>query len=220
MSVTGILDELLLKESGVFRVGAGVTCAKAARFTADTGYTGAEFLAGIPGTFGGALAMNAGSFDGETWGIVKYAEIINRKGKRFIRSRDEFNIGYRTVSLSENEWFIAAEIELKVGNKKDSHKHIRELLSERAKTQPIGKLSCGSVFRNPEGDYAARLIEDCGLKGLRIGDACVSDKHANFIINCGGSCADEIEKLIFHVQQVVREKTGVELKPEVQIIGE
>ncbi|MBI4005405.1 MAG: UDP-N-acetylmuramate dehydrogenase [Gammaproteobacteria bacterium] len=219
VAINGVLNNLEMQTSGRIRVEAGVPCAKVARFSAKAGFTGAEFLAGIPGTMGGALAMNAGAFGMETWDIVTSVEILNRSGQQKFRSRNDFEIGYRHVRLSEDEWFLAAELMLQVDTQKNAEKLIRELLTKRAVTQPMGQLSCGSVFRNPPNDYAARLIESCGLKGKRIGNALVSEKHANFIINAGGATANEIEQLIIHIQDVVRRKCMVELLPEVRIVG-
>jgi len=220
VAINGVLNELEIRQSGQVRVGVGVPCAKVARFCARSGFTGAEFLAGIPGTMGGALAMNAGAFGMETWDIVTSVEVLNRSGQQKIRSRNEFEIGYRHVQLTEDEWFIAAELVLQVDKQNIAEQRIRELLAKRSATQPTGQLSCGSVFRNPPDDYAARLIESCGLKGKRIGNACVSEKHANFIINMGGATANEIEQLIMQIKDVVMRECNVELAPEVRIVGD
>jgi UDP-N-acetylmuramate dehydrogenase len=219
IAVNGVLNEMNLNGSEL-SVGAGLACAKAARFSAANGFSGAEFLAGIPGTIGGALAMNAGAFGGEMWDIVKSIETINRKGVRKVRRTNEFEIGYRSVNIAADEWFISAKLELQNDNEKTARLNIRELLAQRASSQPMGERSCGSVFRNPEGDYAARLIDECGLKGKKIGGACVSEKHANFIINTGNASSADIEMLILHVQDTVRDKYQVELQTEVRIVGE
>ncbi len=179
----------------------------------------AEFFAGIPGTLGGALAMNAGAWGKETWPHVVEVEVLDRKGLRHTRTPAEYEIGYRHVKGPDNEWFIGArlEFERKPGVSTDA---IKELLDKRRETQPIGEWSCGSVFTNPPGDHAARLIETAGLKGFRIGDASVSEKHANFIINHGSARAADIEALILHVQKTVASVHGVELHTEVRIVGE
>ena len=179
----------------------------------------AEFFAGIPGTLGGALAMNAGAWGGETWKHVVEVEVLDRKGVRHTRAPADYQIGYRQVKGPDNEWFIGArlEFERKPGINTDA---IKELLDKRRETQPIGEWSCGSVFINPPGDHAARLIEATGLKGFRIGDASVSEKHANFIINHGNARAADIEALILHVQKTVAAAQGVELHTEVRIVGE
>jgi len=201
------------------RAEAGVSCAKVARFSLGQGLCGCEFLAGIPGTVGGALTMNAGAFGTETWDIVRRVETIDRDGTRRWRGRDEFEARYRAVSGPPGEWFAAAEFELFAGDPAAASARVRGLLQRRAATQPIGQRSCGSVFRNPPGDIAARLIEDCGLKGTRVGGAVVSDKHANFIVNDAGASAADIERLIEHVAGVVERTRGVRLVPEVRVVG-
>ncbi|MGB5210427.1 MAG: UDP-N-acetylmuramate dehydrogenase [Gammaproteobacteria bacterium] len=204
--------------SGI-RVGAGVPCAKLARQCVRWGLGEAEFFAGIPGTVGGALAMNAGAFGGETWRQVAAVEVINRQGHRQWRLAAEFEVGYRSVQGPAPEWFLAADMDFPSDDTVD-RAAIREMLARRKATQPIGELSCGSVFRNPTDDYAARLIETAGLKGHCIGGARVSDKHANFIINTGSASAADIEQLIDHVRSEVERLHGISLHPEVRVIGE
>lgn len=213
--------------TGMGRVGAtrlyaeaGVPCAKVARYAARLGLVGAEFLAGIPGTMGGALAMNAGAWGAETWERVAAVETLDRRGRRRRRGPQAYRIGYRSVRGPEEEWFVACELALAPGDGAASLERIKALLARRAETQPTGRPSCGSVFRNPEGDHAGRLIEAAGLKGYCIGGACVSDKHANFIINTGGARAADIEALIEHVRATVARVHGVQLVPEVRIVGE
>ena len=201
-------------------VESGVPGAKIARFSVRNNLRGAEFFAGIPGTFGGALAMNAGAFGGETWDVVTKVETIGTTGRTVTRSPMEFDIGYRKVSLPKGEWFLSGEILLTPGEGEEGHKKIKQLLSQRSNTQPIKIPNAGSVFRNPDGDYAARLIECCDLKGTRKGRASVSTLHANFIVNEGGASAADIEYLIEHVRHTVQEKQGIELECEVRIIGE
>src|SRR6202023_3844474 len=170
----------------------------------------AEFFAGMPGTLGGALAMNAGGWDDETWRQVLKVDVIDRGGTRHVRTPADYEIGYRHVRGPADEWFIAArmEFERKPGSNEAA---IRELLERRKQTQPIGQWSCGSVFTNPPGQHAARLIESAGLKGYRIGDASVSEKHANFIINHGRALAADIEAVIVHVQRTVARIHGISL---------
>ena len=199
---------------------AGVPCAHVARFCAEQGLQGAEFLAGIPGTLGGALAMNAGAFGGETWPLVNKVLTVDRFGRIRNRTVHDYQIGYRSVNGPDGEWFLAAELMLVPGDTERSREHIRSLLAKRATTQPVNQPSCGSVFRNPPGDFAARLIETCGLKGYRIGGACVSEKHANFIVNLGEASADDIERLIDKVRDEVKNRHGVWLESEVRIVGE
>jgi UDP-N-acetylmuramate dehydrogenase len=220
ITLTGILNRLELPGENRIRVEAGVPCAKLARFSAQSGLTGAEFMAGIPGTMGGALAMNAGAFGHETWDIVTAVKMLDRSGHCKLRVRSEFEIGYRQVDIPGDEWFIAAELQLQPDIHSCAQQRIRELLARRSETQPVRQLNCGSVFRNPPGDYAARLIESSGLKGMRLGGASVSEKHANFIINHGGATAQDIERLILHIQETVRRQHGIELVPEVRIVGD
>jgi UDP-N-acetylmuramate dehydrogenase len=220
IALQGQLNELQRLEGAQVRIEAGVTCAKAARFCAREGLVGLEFLAGIPGTIGGALAMNAGAFGGETWEHVTAVETIDHQGVLHRRTPDEYLIAYRTIKGPEEEWFVAAEFGLESGDAEAALIQIRGLLEKRNASQPIGSPSCGSVFRNPEGDFSGRLIEAAGLKGYCIGGACVSEKHANFIINRDGAKATDIESLILHVQAEVKKQFGVRLNPEVRIIGE
>jgi len=198
---------------------AGVPCSHVARFCAGQGLNGAEFLAGIPGTLGGALAMNAGAFGGETWPLVDKVLTVDRFGDVRERTVDEYQIGYRSVNGPDGEWFLAAELKLIPGDTGQSREHIKSLLAKRAATQPVNQPSCGSVFRNPPADYAARLIESCGMKGYRIGGACVSEKHANFIVNLGGASAGDIERLIEKVREQVKLIHGICLESEVRIVG-
>jgi UDP-N-acetylmuramate dehydrogenase len=196
----------------------GVPCAKLARRCARWGLRSGEFFAGIPGTVGGALAMNAGAFGGETWAHVLAVDVIDRRGRRRRRSRGDYTVGYRSVEGPDGEWFLGAELRFEPGEA--GQEEIRDILARRKATQPIGLPSCGSVFRNPPGDHAARLIESAGLKGLELGGARVSEKHANFIISSRGATASDIERLIRHVQATVKEVHGVELVPEVRVAGE
>jgi UDP-N-acetylmuramate dehydrogenase len=197
----------------------GVASTQLARYTARLGLSGLEFMAGIPGTIGGALAMNAGCYGGETWSFIHSVETINRFGEIKVRPFSDFNVGYRNVCGIENEWFIAGLFSLTPGDKEKSLQTIRMLLEKRNQAQPTGLANCGSVFRNPQHDFAGRLIEQCGLKGKRIGGALVSEKHANFIINDANATASDIENLIIEVRTIVYQKTGVGLIPEVCILG-
>lgn len=214
------MNNIELLEETLVRVEVGIPSARVARFCANSNLSGAEFLAGIPGLFGGALTMNAGAFGDETWQIVDSVEMMDRTGVRIQRPVDDFSVDYRSVHGPENEWFVAANIRLEPGSSADSKGRVRDLLEKRNESQPVGSANAGSVFKNPPGDFAARLIESCGLKGSRSGGAVVSGKHANFIINTGACSATDIETLIKHVQKIVAEKTGVELQAEVHIIGE
>lgn len=220
IALAGALGELDYLPGERVRAEAGVACAKVARFCADGNLTGAEFLAGIPGTMGGALAMNAGAWGGETWICVETVETLDRHGRRHMREAGEYQVGYRSVIAPVEEWFVAVTLKLEPGDGAASRSRIRELLAQRAETQPTGVASCGSVFRNPPGDHAGRLVEAAGLKGHAIGGAQVSEKHANFILNTGTATAADLEALISHVRTRVEACFGVRLEPEVRIVGE
>jgi len=219
IALQGVLSELERLDNNRVYVGAGVTGSKLARFCAKEHLVGAEFFAGIPGLVGGALAMNAGAFGGETWSHVVSVETIDRDGNVHKRDADEYQVGYRSVSGPADEWFTAAIFQFEQGDGSAASEAIKQLLARRAETQPMGAASCGSVFTNPDNDHAARLIESCGLKGYRIGGAVVSQKHANFIINDNNASADDIESLIKYVQNTVLNQQGVELQAEVRIVG-
>lgn len=217
----GALADLELAEDGEVEAGAGLPCAKLARTCGRNGLVGAEFFAGIPGLVGGALAMNAGAWGGETWAHVLAVETVDRRGHLRWRERGDFEVAYREVRGPPGEWFVRARLGFAPGgNPQALAARVRGLLAERAARQPMGEASCGSVFRNPPGDHAARLIEAAGLKGVRIGGARVSDKHANFIINDGAATAADIEALIGHVATTVHGRFGVCLQREVRIVGE
>ncbi len=217
----GCLKEITLLDDQSVKVDAGISCASMARFCARNNLSGGEFWAGIPGTMGGALRMNAGCHGGETWQSVVEVQTMTRDGEIKIRKPEEYDIAYRHVVGPMDEWFISATFRLMPGNKETSLQVIKDLLTHRASTQPTNEYNCGSVFRNPPGDFAARLIESCGLKGFSIGGAMVSLKHANFIINNQGTAtAADIESLIYLVQTKVYEQTTIKLMREVHIIGD
>ncbi|MCC6709427.1 MAG: UDP-N-acetylmuramate dehydrogenase [Gammaproteobacteria bacterium] len=199
---------------------AGVPCARIARAAAAQDRAGLEFLAGIPGTLGGALRMNAGALGGETWQFVAWAELIDRRGAVTRIDREQFQASYRRVRQPQPGWFIAALLHVPLSAQGEGNERIRQVLAQRGASQPTGKASCGSVFKNPPGDYAGRLIESCGLKGFRIGGCEVSPVHANFIVNDAGARAADVEHMIRHVQATVRAHTGVALETEVQIVGD
>lgn len=201
------------------RAGSSVPCTQLARQCIRWNLGPSEFFAGIPGAVGGALAMNAGAHGGETWERVHAVTTIDRRGEVRRRTPSDFKIAYRSVTGPRNEWFVDAEFEFDP-TARPSMDTLKEMLARRKDTQPLGLPSCGSVFRNPTGDHAARLIESAGLKGYRVGGAEVSTKHANFIINRERASASDIEALINHVQKAVLEKSGVELQHEVRIVGE
>lgn len=220
IAVANRLNALELIDGARVRAEAGVPSAKLARFCVQHALTGAEFLAGIPGTIGGALAMNAGAFGGETWSAVVEVETLDRTGRIRTRPAKDFRIAYRTVAGPQEEWFVAGHFQLHAGTSSEGKALIKGLLAKRGASQPTQLPNAGSVFRNPPGDHAARLIESAGLKGLCEGAACVSELHANFIVNNGGATAVQIERLIETVRQRVARHHGVDLEPEVRIIGD
>ena len=211
-----------LQRALVFEAYAGVPTPHLARHVAKHGGAGAEWMAGVPGTIGGALAMNAGCYGGETWDHVVTVTTVDRDGALHERTAAEFDLGYRHVHLKSGaeEWYVSGRFHFHHGDEAASMKRIRELLSKRVASQPLGQPNAGSVFRNPPGDHAARLIESCGLKGFTVGGAQVSPKHANFIVNVGGATARDIESVVDHVQATVLRQAGIELVREVRIVGE
>jgi UDP-N-acetylmuramate dehydrogenase len=216
----GALNALERIDARHVRAEAGVACARIGRQCVKWGLGPAEFFAGIPGTLGGALAMNAGAWGGETWPRVLEVETIDRAGVLRRRPASEYEVSYRrVVPPAEGEWFVAATLGFEARPEANTNA-IRALLERRLASQPIGEWSCGSVFTNPPGDHAARLIEAAGLKGYRVGDAAVSTKHANFIINHGEATAADLEAVILHVQDTVERVHGVRLRPEVRVLGE
>jgi UDP-N-acetylmuramate dehydrogenase len=218
INTKGRLKEMHVTDGTVY-VEAGVPCAHVARFCGEQGLIGAEFLAGIPGTMGGALKMNAGAFGGETWSLVNSVDMLDAAGNLTKRKPEEFQVAYRSVKGYDNEWFLSCQLSLHPGDTVASQQKIKGLLEKRGATQPTNQPSCGSVFKNPEGDYAARLIEQIGLKGYAIGGACVSEKHANFIVNTGNATAADIEALIYYVRDQVEQQQGITLQTEVCMVG-
>ena len=216
----GTLNKMSRLDDSCVRIEAGATGAAFVRFCISHHLSGMEFLGTIPGTLGGALAMNAGAYDSETWQFVTQLEMINRQGEIKIRSPKEFRVGYREVIKPHiDEWFIAAHFNLKCNEEGQGEKRMKELMARRMASQPVGEYCCGSVFRNPVNEFAAKLIDHCGLKGFCLRGACISEKHANFIVNQGQASASDIEKLIQYVIDVVMNRYKIRLIPEVCIIG-
>ncbi len=224
ISTPGAFTRIERRSQVLIYAEASVPCARVARSCNNWGLAHGEFLGGIPGTLGGALAMNAGAFGDETWQHVVSVDTVNRRGQRLIRAAEEFKVSYRHVEWppgDSQEWFLGAELRFEPRVTQTAPAPAEpSLLQRRRETQPIGDWSCGSVFKNPPGDHAARLIEAAGLKGHRIGDAVVSEKHANFIVNEGHAHASDLERLIEHVRQTVQEIYDVALETEVRIVGE
>ena len=200
----------------------GISCSSLARFSAKNNKKNCAFLAGIPGSVGGALAMNAGCYGGEIWQFVSKVKIMNHEGDVHIKDQQSFEIGYRSVKKKEDEIFIGAWFNFpsKEKNDESEEKKIDDLLKLRRSNQPLNWPTAGSTFRNPEQNFAAKLIEEVGLKGFQIGDARISNKHANFIENVGDATAKDIEQLIYHAQDKVEELKNIRLQLEVKIIGE
>lgn len=219
ISTAGTLQNMEVQERTIYAE-VGVYCGKLAKQAARSGLSGAAFLAGIPGTLGGALAMNAGAHESDTWSLVSEVTTVDRQGVLRQRSPEDFKISYRHVDVPAGEWFVSAILELTEGEAEIETAQIKTLLKRRNISQPTNQPCAGSVFRNPENDFAGRLIESSGLKGLNIGGAHVSDKHANFIVNDGTATAADIESLILLVQQKIELAHGVKLQPEVHIVGE
>jgi len=220
INVRGKVKQMNLLGDAKVYVECGVPSAHVARFCSEHGLSGAEFLAGIPGTMGGALKMNAGAFGAETWDLVESVEMVSVGGKALQCKAGEFEVGYRTVKGAGNNCFLSAILKLRRDANQKGQEKIKKLLAQRAATQPTNLPSCGSVFRNPANDFAARLIEACDLKGYSIGGAEVSEKHANFIVNRGDATAADIEQLIEYVQSEVARKQGIELHTEVCVLGD
>ena len=221
LKTTKGLNDIQIHDGRMLYAESGVSSARVARISSRNGLSGVEFLAGVPGSFGGALAMNAGAFGGETWDWVESIECVDRSGEICRLSADEVDYGYRSVTLLENHWILSGELRLEVSNSdQEGREKIRSLLDKRSRSQPVQSANAGSVFRNPQGDFAARLIEQAGMKGMVRGDAMVSDVHANFIINRGKATSADIEGLIEDVKEKVFGTSGIALKPEVRILGE
>lgn len=218
--VKGKLNHIEDEDDGKLRVEAGVGCSRLVRYALNLGKD-AAFLAGIPGTIGGALVMNAGAFGDQIWNHVISVELIDRKGEITIRPATDFVTDYRHVSgIGEDEWIVAGLLQFADKEPNYIKERIKQFLHKRAEKHPLQEPSCGSVFRNPSGDFAARLIELSGLKGKKIGGAKVSEKHANFIINENDAKAGDVEALMQYIMEQVEKKTGVRLVPEVKILGE
>jgi UDP-N-acetylmuramate dehydrogenase len=214
--------EDITQETNLFYADAGVSCSKLAKQIAKAGFSESAFLAGIPGTIGGALAMNAGCYGAETWDYVSKVLVIDIQGNQIIRNKDEFKTGYRKIinKNKKNEYFLGAWFNFPKGKTELAQNEIKTLLLNRKKTQPLDWPTAGSTFRNPLNNYAAKLIEDCDLKGYTIGGAQISKKHANFIINLGNASAMDIEKLIDYVRKKVFEVKKIMLETEIKFIGD
>ena len=207
------------QESGLIYAQAGLSCAKLAKFCVNNNMPLGGFWAGIPGTVGGALAMNAGAFGSETWDYVDSVWLMNKHGDIVHFSKSDFKYSYRSVSLPDGMFFIKASFRVEIDSAVDGVKRLKGLLKKRLLTQPIGTFNCGSVFKNPEGYSAGMLIEKSGLKGYVRGGLRVSEKHANFIINDGTATAKDAMYLISLIRDKVYDFSSVRLQPEVKIVS-
>lgn len=200
---------------------AGCGLAQIANAALEAGLAGFEFAAGIPGTLGGAVVMNAGAYGGEMKDVLVSATVLTKDGEKKVLSVDELKLGYRTSIIPENEYIVlAAEIQLKAGDRAEIKARMDELREQRVSKQPLEYPSAGSTFKRPEGYFAGKLIQDAGLKGYAVGGAMVSEKHSGFVINAGGATASDIQELMARVTKIVKDQAGVTLEPEVKRIGE
>ena len=219
ISTKSFLKEIEKTSEYLYKVEAGVACVELALFCQKNGIGPAAFFSGIPGSIGGALTMNAGSFGMETWDLVKEVEVINEKGDISFIEKESFDIAYRTVTFPFRLWFLSCSMSLS-SDEQTTKDNLIELRNQRIRTQPLSEDTCGSVFKNPPGNFAGALIEESGLKGFKVGSASISEQHANFIVNEGGATAGDIENLINHTRQVVKKNYDIDLQLEVRIMGE
>jgi len=201
------------------RVGSGIPLGKLVSALRKRGIGGLEFLVGIPGSVGGAIVMNSGAWGKEIGDLVEKVKVIDRNGQETVFTRGQMGFGYRKSRLQKGK-LIVTEVELRLRRKirKAIAKKIQEYIAKRKDKQPVGSPNCGSTFKNPKKDFAARLIEQAGFKGMRVGDAQVSPKHANFIVNLGDATAKDVLKLMMLIQTRVKSKFGIKLEPELKIM--
>ena len=220
IKLAGGLDRLELLGENSLYVGAGVTLAQAAVFALEHALTGLEFAHGIPGTLGGGVFMNAGAYDGELSQVISWADVLDETGRRFRLEGPDLELGYRTSVFSRKPWVVTgARLDLTPGDPAAIRARMEDLSHRRRSKQPLEFPSAGSTFKRPAGHFAGALIQEAGLKGVRIGGAQVSEKHAGFVVNTGGATSDDILSLIRLVRDTVLEKTGVLLEPEVRMLG-
>lgn len=207
-------------DGAVLRVEAGLSLSRAVEYAAGEGLAGLEFCAGIPGSIGGGVKMNAGAWGRELKDVVSSITVLNGQGRERPMGREELAFEYRNLPLTEGTVILEADIRLQRDLPREIRQRVREYLARRRERHPLEYRSAGSVFKNPKEMPAGRLIEEAGLKGLSIGGAKISDKHANFIVNTGSARAGDVTDLIETVQRIVYERKGVRLQPEVKIIGD
>ena len=198
----------------------GTMLSEVSKLAAKNSLTGAEFACGIPGTIGGAVFMNAGAYNGEMSDIMIEAEVLTKEGEVITLHKDELELGYRTSAVMTHGYVVlTATVKLESGDKKAIDDRVADLTFRREDKQPLEYASAGSTFKRPEGYFAGKLIQDSGLKGYTVGNACVSEKHSGFVINKGGATASDVLAVIKHVQETVKANFGVELHTEVRILG-
>ena len=220
IKLAGGLDRLELLGENSLYVGAGVTLAQAAVFALEHALTGLEFAHGIPGTLGGGVFMNAGAYDGELSQVISWADCLDESGRIQRLAGEELELGYRTSVFSRKPWVVTgARLDLTPGDPAAIRARMEDLSHRRRSKQPLEFPSAGSTFKRPAGHFAGALIQEAGLKGVRVGGAQVSEKHAGFVVNTGGATSDDILSLIRLVRDTVLEKTGVLLEPEVRMLG-
>lgn len=212
------LTGLERREGNLLRCAAGVTMSRAAAFAAGEGLSGLEFAHGIPGTVGGGVYMNAGAYGGEMKDVCLRAQVMDRKGNLTELSREELGFSYRHSALEDGEQILIwAEFGLTPGDPEEIWKKMKELIARRSASQPLNLPSAGSAFKRPVGGYAAALIDQAGLRGFRVGDAAISEKHAGFAVNLGRATAADVRGLLEAVKDQVWEKSGILLEPEIRI---
>ncbi len=209
------------EEKYIVRAEAGVLLSKLANEVAEHSLTGFEFAAGIPGTLGGAVTMNAGAYDGEIKQAILEAVLLDKDGNILRLNKEELKMGYRTTIIQENHYIVLeAVFGFQPGVKENILSKIKDLNARRREKQPLEYPSAGSTFKRPAGYYAGKLIMDSGLRGYQVGNAQVSEKHCGFVINKGGATATEVKTLISDIIEIVNNKFGVVLEPEVKLLGE
>lgn len=214
------LERMSVHQEGMVMVQAGIGLSTMAVRLAEAGLTGFEFAGGIPGTLGGGITMNAGAYGGEIKDCIVSATVLNEEGNKMVLSKKELELGYRSSIIQKEKYIVLqGTFSFEKGEREKIFSDMKELNQKRREKQPLEYPSAGSTFKRPEGYFAGKLIEDAGLRGYRIGDAQVSEKHCGFVINRGHATAEEVRRLIEEVQNRVREKFQVELEPEVRMVG-
>lgn len=212
------LDGMERVDGTSIRVMAGVTMARAAVFAASQGLSGLEFAHGIPGTIGGGVYMNAGAYGGELGSLCREVELMDREGKTHVLNHEQMDFSYRHSCLEETDWIVvSALLSLEPGKEETIRARMKELQAKRLASQPLNYPSAGSAFKRPRGGYAAALIDQAGLKGFRVGDAAISEKHGGFAVNLGKATAEDMKTLLKEVSEKVEAQSGIHLEPEIRV---